>query len=201
MGQKLQLNHSLTGFNAVGEDLGLKVSAKLYSITSDFEPLTLKASNVVIAIRPSGENGYINLSIPTSVESSEEITDRIEGNIEVKVLNIIAGGAEYIAQIFDEKIDDFRFDLGSRSSTFSFVLRADFSTPVKKDITLTSYISKRKLSYDGAISRYIYSVNPVDFRYFSVGATLTEGDLVGLISEISLQLNNSSIELLVEISV
>jgi len=153
---QLQLNHSLSAYNGIAlQDLNLGVEVRLYSPIAAFEEIYLKASSVRIVARSAGEQGYINISIPTSVIDAEGITSRAAGNIELKLFSRASDGVDYTVQIFDASISDFRSDIALGGATYTLVLRDDFSTPVKSAIVITDYVSKKKMAYTGALEYYI----------------------------------------------
>lgn len=198
----LQLNHNLTGFAGLGSQIaGLRANAKIYSPIAAFEQMPLPMKSVNIISRAMGTDGYISLSIPTSRIDIEAITDRIEGNILLTINSLNLLGDEYAVQIFDYVVDEFRYDLGAKSGTYTLILRGDFSTPPKQAINLTKYSSKKKLTDPSAtVQKYVYTVDPSDYRYYSVGAAFTEGVIIGTITETNLTIGGSQ-SLVIEVEV
>ena len=199
----LQLNHNLLGSGGLESKVtGLKVTAKIYSPTLLFTELELKVSSVTIISREQGTDGYISLTIPTSRNDIEEITDRIDGNVLLTISSLNFLGDSYAIQAFDYAVDDFRYDLGANSGTYTLILRGDFSTPVKQAVNITNYSNRKKLTDQSAtVQRYVYTVNPNDYRYYSIKAAFTDGDIVGVISEINLKISSGSNNLTIEVEV
>jgi len=185
----IQLTHTVTPYTGSSiYGLGIKLYARVYSSTQAFTDLILKVSKAKIVSREVGVEGYINLSIPTSFLDSEELLVRADGRIEIKIVNVSIDGIETTVQIFDADIDDFRFDISPDKATYTLVLRSDFSSPVKGAVIQNNFISKIKLAYTGVEERYVYSVDPVDYRRYSIGASFAEGLLSGVIDEIDFTL-------------
>lgn len=199
----LQLNHNLTGFAGLGSEvISLQATAKIYSPTVLFAELELGIKSLNIISRAIGSDGYISINIPTSSVDIEEITERIEGNVLLTISSLNLLGDSYAVQIFDYTVDDFRYDLGAKSGTYTLILRGDFSTPPKQAINLTNYSSKKKLTDPSASTqKYNYTVNPNDYRYYSVGAAFTEGVIVGVITETNLTISGvQSLTIEIEVS-
>lgn len=193
----VQLNHNLLGNqSAASEVVGLRAVAKI--VTGGFSDLELKVKAVNIISRGQGVDGYISITIPTSRYDLDAITDRVAGNVQLVISSLNALGESYAIEVFDYTIDDFRYDLGVNSGTYTLILRGDFSTPVKQAINLTSYSSKKKLTEQTAlVQKYSYTVNPNDYRYYSVGADFTEGSISGKVVTMTLDIsskNNLTIE-------
>jgi len=199
----LSFTHSTTGISgAISEVTAISAVAKIYSPTQLFEELELKISALTVVSREAGVDGYISLTIPTSRLDIEEITTRIEGNVLLTINNINLLGDAYAIQSFDYAIDDFRYDLGAANATYTIILRGDFSTPPKQAITLINFSSKKKLTdQNAAVQRYIYMVNPNNYRFYSVGAAFTEGNISGVVTETTISTNGKSNNLTLEVEV
>ena len=197
-----QLNHQLSPYQLNANPIiGMIIRARIYDPNEVLTDLHIKLSVARLNILGFRNDGRVNLTIPTSDVDAQAITDRIEGRIEVKVFYLLADGSEIAIYIIDGTVSDFRFDIGAMQSTYTIVMRADFSTPVKADVLVTRYISKRRLLSDIGGDVYVYSIDFFDFRKLSIGANFQEDTVIGVISEITLTLAFKRFELLVEVEV
>lgn len=197
---QLQLTHSLAPYTGkVLANAGLILKARLYSPTELFTELELKASSLQLVIRDNNEDGYASLVIPVSPSYMDEITARVSGNLELQICNLSVDGSVHIAQTLDYKLDDFRFDSGANKSSYTLVIKDDFSAPTKASVLITQYVSKQKQAYSGSSDVYVFSVNPITYREYSIGASFSDGITAGIITNISLRMTVKNLELLIEV--
>jgi len=199
-----QINHSLLGTSGGGdlEVVGLVATAKIYSLSSLFDDLYIPINSLSIINRAVGSDGYISINSPTSRLNISDITERIAGNVLLKIYSKTANGELYAIQALDYEVSDFRYDLGVKNATYTLVMRDDFSSPPNTNIILDSYSSKKKLNSQSAtVGKYVYTVNPNDYRYYSVGVGIIEGNLSGTITEVALLFSNTSVKLTIETEV
>lgn len=193
----LQTTHSISS-NTQSMLVGLLATAMLVDKLDSNDDLEIKIKSLTMRNRGDALDGYTSIEIGTSVTDLSVINARIAtDNILLTISSITADGT--VLQSFQATLtlSEYRFAIGGRKSNITLVSKDALAIPTGASFEASQYISKSKVTASGGGEKYLYALDPVDFRRFGVGGEITENGFSGTIVDIALQLSSEAMSLTV----
>lgn len=193
----LQLTHVLPAFPV--SIVGLKAEAVLISEEPELSDYPVPVRTLILTRGNTRERSYIMLTSGLDAQVLSSLSARVANStIQLTLLALDAAGQSIPFQQFDLAIADFRYDWGPVNASVTLVSTDRINIPASAPVTLTRWMSKMKLSGDPG--RFIYGVNPIDYRYYGIGSAFSEGDVTGTITKSTLSLTPQRGSLTLEVT-